>query len=85
MVVPSASDHGGLNVTYESRLIDGYNVIFEKRRDNEVKESYEEGPRAGPEQPPAGHRDCITDITLCKASQCFMISSSRDGVIKVWK
>lgn len=49
------------------------------------KDKTDEVPRAGPEPPAAGHRDCISDITLCKASQCFMITASRDGVIKVSK
>lgn len=59
-------------------------MIYENYSSDRVKDG-EEVPRGGPEQPPAGHRDCITDITLCKASQCFMVSSSRDGVVKVWK
>lgn len=45
----------------------------------------EEKSRAGPEQPPAGHQDWISDLTLCQASQCFLVSASCDGVIKVWK
>lgn len=40
---------------------------------------------AGPEQPPAGHRDAVTDITMCQTSQCFLVTSAYDGVIKVWK
>lgn len=47
--------------------------------------SSEETPRPGPEQPPAGHQDWISDVALCQASQCFLISASCDGVIKVWK
>ncbi|XP_044262700.1 phosphoinositide 3-kinase regulatory subunit 4 isoform X2 [Tribolium madens] len=85
IIAPAANDHIGSNITYESRLIDGFHVIYENPENDRSKESCEEGPRGGPEQPPAGHRDCITDITLCKASQCFMVSSSRDGIIKVWK
>ena len=47
--------------------------------------SSEETPRPGPEQPPAGHQDWISDVVLCQASQCFLVSASCDGVIKVWK
>lgn len=47
--------------------------------------SNEETPRPGPEQPPAGHQDWISDVILCQASQCFLVSASCDGVIKVWK
>ncbi|KAJ8984786.1 hypothetical protein NQ317_003699 [Molorchus minor] len=76
--VPAASDPVGTALSYRSRLIDG---------DCQRKEGGpgEEIPRAGPEPPPAGHRDCISDIVLCKASQCFLVTSARDGVIKVWK
>ncbi|KAG8224648.1 hypothetical protein J437_LFUL003082 [Ladona fulva] len=42
-------------------------------------------PRPGPEQPPAGHHDWISDVALCQATQCFLLTGSRDGVIKVWK
>lgn len=48
--------------------------------------SQEDSPRSGPEQPPAGHIDGITDVVLCKNQrQMFIASSSRDGVIKLWK
>jgi phosphoinositide-3-kinase, regulatory subunit 4 len=44
-------------------------------------------PRSsGPEIPAAGHHDMITDLVLCKTQkQTFVASSSRDGVIKLWK
>lgn len=48
--------------------------------------SQEDSPRCGPEPPPAGHIDGITDVVLCKNQrQMFIASSSRDGVIKLWK
>lgn len=74
-------------LTYHERLIDGTSVIVETVVPTAARSTgkADETPRAGPEPPPAGHRDCISDIILCKASQCFMVSSSRDGVIKVWK
>ncbi|KAJ3642279.1 hypothetical protein Zmor_025079 [Zophobas morio] len=84
LVAPAASDNGA-KVTFASRLIDGFPVIYENPVVEKNKESGEDAPRGGPEQPPAGHRDCITDIALCKASQCFMVSASRDGIVKVWK
>ena len=45
----------------------------------------DEIPRAGPESPPPGHQDAVTDITLIKATHWLTITSSRDGIIKVWK
>lgn len=48
--------------------------------------SQEDSPRTGPETPPIGHIDGITDLVLCKNQrQMFIASSSRDGVIKLWK
>ncbi|KRT79355.1 HEAT domain-containing protein [Oryctes borbonicus] len=77
----------GETLTYHERLIDGTSVIVETVVPSTTRSTgkADEIPRAGPEPPPAGHRDCISDIILCKASQCFMVSASRDGVIKVWK
>lgn len=46
----------------------------------------EETQRPGPELPAAGHNDVITDLVLCRTQkQTFVASSSRDGVIKLWK
>ena len=35
--------------------------------------------------PPSGHADVISDITMVQGSQPYIVSSSKDGVIKVWK
>jgi len=35
--------------------------------------------------PPSGHADAISDITMVHGSQPYVISGSKDGVIKVWK
>lgn len=48
--------------------------------------SFDENIRTGPPLPPVGHNDVITDLVLCKTQkQTFIASSSRDGVIKLWK
>lgn len=76
----------GSTPTYKSRLVDGTLVVHEVEPGNSRSSSKgEEVQRVGPEPPSAGHKDCISDIALCKASQCFLLSASRDGVIKVWK
>lgn len=94
LAIPAPSDTSTSTLRYESRLIDGTSVISER---SEVPrgssaaaaaaaaKSGDEVPRAGPEPPSPGHRDWISDVTLCKASQCFLLTGSRDGVIKVWK
>ncbi|XP_050303340.1 phosphoinositide 3-kinase regulatory subunit 4 [Anthonomus grandis grandis] len=84
LALPAASDAPGTTLSYRSRLIDGTDVVYEEHLDNRRPRD-EELPRAGPEPPAPGHKDCITDIALCKASQCFMVTASRDGVIKVSK
>jgi phosphoinositide-3-kinase regulatory subunit 4 len=77
------------SVAYKPRLIDGTNVILEvpvkPRASQGSNIRGEESPRPGPDQPQAGHHDGISDIAMCQASQCFLLSGSRDGVIKVWK
>ncbi|KAG5888474.1 hypothetical protein JTB14_022104 [Gonioctena quinquepunctata] len=85
LAMPAASDPPGTALSYRSRLIDGTLVIYEEAGPVRKVDRGEEIPRPGPEPPAAGHRDCISDIAMCKASQCFLVTSSRDGVIKVWK
>lgn len=82
---------------YRDRLIDGTRVIQEHSQKSSQKDKQMESDRqglamgdnaqmaAGPELPPPGHRDTITDITMCQTSQCFLVTSSYDGIIKVWK
>nr|XP_040230576.2 phosphoinositide 3-kinase regulatory subunit 4 [Anopheles coluzzii] len=154
LVVPSARDYAPLNVTYESRLIDGTKVISEIHCNNNSNNNNNNsnvqinnnnnnsnnssntnanqtgggqsggtagnnantpgggsagatpgGPgsgaggsgerggrqpdddhRVGPEMPAHGHNDVISDLLMCRsAKQTFIASSSRDGVIKLWK
>lgn len=35
--------------------------------------------------PPSGHADVISDITMVQGSQSYIVSASKDGVIKIWK
>lgn len=83
--------------TSEQR-IDGTRVLIEKQNpilsstmpsggaSNITRSSEEEQPRSGPDSPAPGHNDMVTDLLMCKtAKQMFVASSSRDGVIKLWK
>lgn len=46
----------------------------------------EHSPRSGPEMPSPGHNDVVTDLLMCKTQKYpVLVSSSRDGVIKLWK
>ncbi len=80
-----ANDHPSHTVvSYRSRLIEGTEVIQETY--NKARTAVNEDiPRRGPDMPAVGHRDIISDIALCQTSQTFVITCSRDGVVKVWK
>ena len=65
-----------------NRLIDGTEVIYETC---ERKQLIDESVRKGPDETPVGHHDCVTDIAMTRLPQNFLISGSKDGVIKVWK
>lgn len=83
---------------FSARTIDGTFVIQEiynstpnqmgsgSSSSSSTMRSMEEMPRAGPETPSVSHHDVITDLVLCRTQkQTFVASSSRDGVIKLWK
>ncbi|XP_048750935.2 phosphoinositide 3-kinase regulatory subunit 4-like isoform X2 [Ostrea edulis] len=70
-------------VNYRAKIVDGVEVIQEFYTKKQV--TNDDTPRRGPEAPPQGHRNIISDINLCQTSQCLVITGSRDGVIKVWK
>ena len=72
-------------VCFSNRMIDGTEVLYETYEKRRSNLSYDEHPRRGADEPPTGHIDCITDITMTKQPQNFLISCARDGVIKVWK
>jgi phosphoinositide-3-kinase regulatory subunit 4 len=95
LVVPAPKDSQSIT-TYDSRLIDGTYVIQEIHNSNpnqmvgssgsNSSVRMEEAPRSGPEMPTVSHHDVITDLVLCRTQkQTFVASSSRDGVIKLWK
>ncbi|XP_075209888.1 vacuolar protein sorting 15 isoform X2 [Lycorma delicatula] len=89
MAIHGGSDTPGqTSFSYKSRLVDGTNIVQEVQSrvgSSRSGGNSEELPRAGPDPPPTGHHDTISDIALCHASQCFLLTGSRDGVIKVWK
>lgn len=68
-------------------MIDGTNVVQEVHAKPAAPKpnAGEESPRAGPDPPPSGHHDGVTDVSMCQASQCFLLTAARDGVVKVWK
>ncbi|XP_055384778.1 phosphoinositide 3-kinase regulatory subunit 4 [Condylostylus longicornis] len=92
LIVPSSKDQmTDISFVYDTGLIDGSRVIQEKiiRLGNSelATRNSEEQPRCGPEMPTSSHNDGITDLLMCKTEkhQNLIVSSSRDGVIKIWK
>lgn len=87
------------SLSISSRLIDGTHVIYEVQEATNaavntssgsgsasIRNTEEQQPRSGPELPAPGHNGDITDLLMCKSQkQIFVASSSRDGVIKLWK
>lgn len=45
----------------------------------------EDSPRRGPDSLPVGHHDIITDVATFQTTQGFIVTASRDGIVKVWK
>jgi hypothetical protein len=35
--------------------------------------------------PTSGHADVISDVTMVQGTQSYIVSGSKDGVVKVWK
>lgn len=66
--------------------MDGAKTIQEVYSSRPKKEQPSaEQPKRHPEQPPTGHNDCISDIGVVQTSQTFIVSASKNGVVKVWK
>ncbi|KAJ9580221.1 hypothetical protein L9F63_004121 [Diploptera punctata] len=91
LAIPAANDTvNPTSLAYQPRLIDGTNVTTEtpvkpRSAAGGGMRGGEESPRPGPDQPQAGHHNWISDISMCQASQCFLLTGSQGGEIKVWK
>ncbi|CAL8249501.1 unnamed protein product [Boreogadus saida] len=69
------------SVLYSRKIIEGTEEIHSKQKSG----APEDTPRRGPESLPVGHHDIITDIATFQTTQGFIVTSSRDGIVKVWK
>uniref|UniRef100_A0A671SAF9 non-specific serine/threonine protein kinase n=1 Tax=Sinocyclocheilus anshuiensis TaxID=1608454 RepID=A0A671SAF9_9TELE len=72
------------SVFYNRKIIEGTEVVQEIHS-KQKSGSTEDTPRRGPESFPVGHHDIITDIVTFQTTQGFIVTSSRDGIVKVWK
>lgn len=86
VVAGSATDTLTPSFSYKYTLVDGAKTIQEVYSSRPKKEQPSaEQPKRHPEQPPTGHNDCISDIGVVQTSQAFIVSASKNGVVKVWK
>ncbi|XP_064461325.1 phosphoinositide 3-kinase regulatory subunit 4-like [Ornithodoros turicata] len=94
IVAESALSTHTFLASYRSSLIDGTKVIQENYSTQPKKSSgeddwkrltEEETPKRYPEVPREGHHDCISDIAVLHTNRTFIVSASKDGVVKVWK
>ncbi|MEJ1285742.1 phosphoinositide-3-kinase regulatory subunit 4 [Cricetulus griseus] len=72
------------SVSYYKKIIEGTEVVQEIQNKQKVGPS-DDTPRRGPESLPVGHHDIITDIATFQTTQGFIVTASRDGIVKVWK
>ncbi|XP_026320617.1 phosphoinositide 3-kinase regulatory subunit 4 [Hyposmocoma kahamanoa] len=74
-------------VRYRSRIIDGTTVIQECCKLNPVEpvSILDDNVYRSVESRSFCHTAPITDITMVEANKCYLVSSSADGVINVWK
>ncbi|MED6278354.1 phosphoinositide-3-kinase, regulatory subunit 4, partial [Characodon lateralis] len=72
------------SVLYSRKIIEGTEVVQEIHS-KQKSGATEDSPRRGLESLPVGHHDIITDIATFQTTQGFIVTSSRDGIVKVWK
>ncbi|KAJ6666460.1 hypothetical protein lerEdw1_020183 [Lerista edwardsae] len=72
------------SVSYYRKIIEGTEVVQEIQNKQKIGPT-DETPRRGPESLPVGHHDIITDIATFQTTQGFIVTASRDGIVKVWK
>ncbi|XP_006004262.1 phosphoinositide 3-kinase regulatory subunit 4 isoform X2 [Latimeria chalumnae] len=72
------------SVSYYRKIIEGTEVVQEIHSKQKIGTS-DDTPCKGPESLPIGHHDIITDIATFQTTQGFIVTASRDGIVKVWK
>ncbi|XP_048484293.1 phosphoinositide 3-kinase regulatory subunit 4 [Plutella xylostella] len=85
-VLLDARDRAPADTKYRTQIIDGTTVIQEicKKPSTPVN-IQEENVYKSVESRTYYHTAPITDFTMAQASKCYLVSSSADGVINVWK
>lgn len=81
-IVSDNNIKGSGNVRYTSKFIDGIQVIQECQE--QLATNYTTSTGWDQHAVSTSHKDSITDIAVINDNR-FLISSSKDGVIKLWK
>lgn len=79
--------HSPNSVKYRSRIVEGTTVIQEccKLNPNSPPPALEDNVYRTVESRSYHHTAPITDLTLVESNKHYLVSSSADGVINVWK
>ena len=77
------SNNNNNNVKYSSKFIEGIQVIQEYKQESQYQTNKDQQHLPWDQQTvSSSHRDCISDVTRVNN---LLISTSKDGVVKVWK
>ncbi|KRZ07380.1 Phosphoinositide 3-kinase regulatory subunit 4, partial [Trichinella zimbabwensis] len=71
------------NSVFKRQIIDGVNVYSSLAGSSSLTDESGAKPRADV-QVNTAHHDCVTDVKICRAKNWMMLSSSSDGLIKIW-
>lgn len=85
LVCKSGSDSQDATVQYKRRVVDGCEVLIESDQQTTDDESTDDRQGALLKPPPIGHMDSITDVAIARGHNDYVITTSADGVIKIWK
>jgi hypothetical protein len=72
-------------VQYKSKVVDGYEALIESDQTKSQEEGGDERERALLKSPMIGHMDSITDVALAQGEMNYVITTSANGVMKIWK
>jgi phosphoinositide-3-kinase regulatory subunit 4 len=85
LVCKSGSDAEETTVQYKSKVVDGYEALIESDQTKSQEEGGDERERALLKSPMIGHMDSITDVALAQGEMNYVITTSANGVMKIWK
>ena len=91
VVAAGANEPVGGGVNYKVKVVEATEVVQEvKKAPSAAAGTGGAGSGSGPAKKEAveasqGHLNWISGLTVCQATNWYIVSGSRDGVIKVWR